>query len=166
MSVLARYRRGSPEVDHYYFATTLRKDMTNLLLQDFGIRDKIRSYRYVAAISLMTETDRATFLRICDKYKVTTLSEEFPKWLLDAFRTNIMRLLTNLVKNIVAGDNTRLSKPRRRNAKEGAYIACQQLLEEMQYVMDVVPINVNRYLAFTRRIEAEKEYLSKWLERD
>jgi hypothetical protein len=105
-------------MEFYNNARTLRIDMTNLLLRDFGVRDKVRKIKTPDNLEL-------------------TIIEGYPDWLIVEFRQNIMLLLRNLMLNIIAGNTiyptTMEEAAERRRYQTEAIISCQQLLQEMQY---------------------------------
>ena len=84
MSVL-KNKRGLSKLEFYHNARKLRLDITNLLLRDFGVRDKIRRVK--------TEDGEPV-----------TIIEEYPVWLIGKFRDSIIAILRNLMMNITAGN--------------------------------------------------------------
>jgi hypothetical protein len=73
-------------MEFYHTARQLREEITNMLLRDFGVRDKIRKERTADNTEL-------------------TIIEEYPAWLITYFRTNILNILFNLTENITAGNS-------------------------------------------------------------
>ena len=82
---MLKSKRGLSKLEFYHNARKLRRDITNLLLRDFGVRDKIRKVK-------------------ADDGKDVTIIEGYPDWLIDKFRDSIMRILRNLMMNITAGN--------------------------------------------------------------
>jgi hypothetical protein len=72
-------------MEFYHTARALREDLTNLLLRDFGVKDKVRT-------------------EIVDGNKQLTIIEEYPEWLISYFRGNILVILRDLMKNITSGN--------------------------------------------------------------
>jgi hypothetical protein len=146
MSVL-KNKRGLSKLEFYHTARKLREDVTNLLLRDFGIRDKVRKIK--------TEDN-----------KEVTVIEEYPAWLIAEFRQNIMRILRNLMMNITAGNsiypvNLEELQQRRRYQTE-AIINCQQLLQEIQFCADVLPVELGKFLPYADTIDFEIKLLRGW----
>jgi hypothetical protein len=146
VSVL-KNKRGLSKLEFYHNARKLRKDITELLLRDFGVKDKIRKIK--------TE----------DKTEVTVI-EGYPDWLIEEFRKNIMIILRNLMMNITAGNTiypTTVSEMEtRRRYQTAAIINCEQLLQEMHYCEDILPVHVTKFLPYVDAIEFEIKLLKGW----
>ncbi len=146
MSVI-KNKRSLSKLEFYHTARKLREDITNLLLRDFGIRDKVRRIK--------TE----------DNLEVTII-EGYPDWLIVEFRRNILRILHNLMMNITAGNTIYPTTPEevslRRQYQTGAIINCEQLLQEMQYCADILPVKLDKFLPFVDAIEFEIKLLKGW----
>jgi hypothetical protein len=146
MSVLLR-DRGLSKMEFYHTARDLREDITNLLLRDFGIKDKVRT-------------------EVVENNKKVTIIEEYPEWLISEFRTNIIRILRKLVMNITAGNTmyplSDFELSVQRQYKTEAIINCEQLLQEIQFVADVLPIKLDKFIPYAERIEKEIALLKGW----
>jgi hypothetical protein len=146
LSVL-KNKRSLSKLEFYHNARQLRKDITNLLLRDFGVRDKIRKIK--------TEGD-----------KEQTIIEEFPNWLIVEFRQNVLRILHNLMMNITAGNTvypTTMEEIRvRRNYQTASIVNCEQLLQELMFCSDVLPLAVEKFLPFINAVEFEIRLLKGW----
>jgi hypothetical protein len=146
MSVL-KNKRGLTKLEFYHTARQLREDLTNFLLRDFGVKDKVRKMK----------TPENTEL---------TVIEEYPAWLIAEFRQNIMRILRNLMMNITAGNSIYPVNPEelqvRRQYQTGAIINCQQLIQELQYCADVLPVELGKFLPYADRIDFEIKLLRGW----
>jgi hypothetical protein len=146
MSVL-KNRRGLSKLEFYHNARKLREDITNMLLRDFGVRDKIRKIK--------TE----------DNLEVTII-EQYPDWLIVNFRENIMNILRNLLMNITAGNTiypiNEAELQIRRQYQTAAIINCEQLLQEMQYCADILPVKLEKFLPYVDAIELEVKLLKGW----
>jgi hypothetical protein len=146
LSVL-KNKRGLSRMEFYHTARQLREDITNMLLRDFGVRDKIRKER----------TPENTEI---------TIIEEYPAWLITYFRTNILNILFNLTQNITAGnsiypvndDEVRI----RRQYQTDAISNCEQLLNEMQFCADVLPVKLEKFMPFVDKIDFEIALLRGW----
>jgi len=139
MSVL-KNRRGLSKLEFYHTARKLRREVTSLLLRDFGVRDKVRKVK--------TESGEEV-----------SVIEGYPDWLLENFRDSIMRLLRNLMLNITAGNSiypiNEAELLLRRQYQTAAIVNCEQLLQEMLYCEDVLPVHVEE-------IEFEIKLLKGW----
>jgi hypothetical protein len=146
MSVLKNNRNLS-KLEFYHNARTLREDMTNFLLRDFGVRDKVRKYKGE------------------DNVQVTII-EEYPEWLITFFRESVIKLLRDLMMNITAGNTvypvTMEELSERRRYQTLAIINCQQLLSEMTYCADVLPVELSKFLPYIDKISFEIKLLKGW----
>ena len=146
MSVL-KNKRGLSKLEFYHNARKLRRDITNLLLRDFGVRDKARKVKTADG-------------------KPVTIIEEYPDWLIEKFRDSIMRILRDLIMNITAGNTVFPTNDAelqaRRNYQTAAIVNCEQLLQEMHYCEDILPVHVSRFLPYVDMIEAEINLLRGW----
>jgi hypothetical protein len=134
-------------MEFYHTARGLREDITSLLLRDFGVKDKVRT-------------------EIEDGNRQITVIEEYPGWLVCSFRTNILDILRKLMMNITAGNTmypvNEYELDIQRHYKTEAIIACEQLLQEIQFVADVLPLELNKLMPYAERIEKEIALLKGW----
>jgi hypothetical protein len=146
MSVL-KNKRGLSKLEFYHNARKLRREITNLLLRDFGVRDTVRK------------------LKNGDGEKVSVI-ETYPDWLLEEFRRSIMKILRNLVMNITAGNTiypvSQAELDLRRHYQTQAIINCEQLLQEMHYCEDVLPVAVAKFIPYVEAVEFEIQLLKGW----
>jgi hypothetical protein len=150
VSVL-KNKRGLSKLEFYHTARKLREDITNLLLRDFGVRDKVRKIKTEENLDV-------------------TIIEEYPEWLIVSFRQNIMAILRNLLMNITAGNTiypvTLDELQIRRRYQTAASINCEQLLQEMQYCADILPVKLEKFLPHVDKIEFEIKLLKGWRKSD
>jgi hypothetical protein len=146
MSVL-KNRRGLSKLEFYHNARKMRRDMTNLLLRDFGVRDKVRKIK----------TENGGLVDIIEGY---------PDWLVEKFRDSIMQILRNLMMNITAGNTVyptcEAELLTRRQYQTAAIVNCEQLLQEMHYCEDVLPVHVSKFLPYVEAAEFEITLLKGW----
>jgi len=146
MSVL-KNKRGLSTMEFYHNARKLREDITNMLLRDFGVRDKVRKE--------LTEENREV-----------TIIEEYPAWLINSFRENIMNLLRDLMCNITAGNTiypiSTEEMQLRRQYQTAAIVNCEQLLNEMQFCADVLPVKLEKFSPYVDKIDFEIRLLKGW----
>jgi hypothetical protein len=146
LSVL-KTKRSLSKLEFYHNARQLRKDITNLLLRDFGVRDKVRKIK--------TEDDMEL-----------TIIEEYPNWIIVEFRQNVLRILHNLMMNITAGNTvyptTMEEVGVRRHYQTASIVNCEQLLQELMYCSDILPLGVEKFLPFINAVEFEIRLLKGW----
>lgn len=167
MSVL-KNKRGLSDLEFYRNGIVLRKNLTELLLRDFGIRNKIR--KSVAYTKNMAEEDAGIFQGLIDKYECTDIIAEFPKWIIDNMRTNILNLCHSMIMNITQANTIYPTNEAeyydRRNYQNHAIGNCEQLLQEMQYIISIIPVDANKFMPYTKMITKEIQLLKGWRKSD
>lgn len=146
MSVV-KNKRSLSRLEFYNNARKLRNDLTNFLLRDFGVRNKV--YRSV-------EEDN----------KVVTTTEQYPQWLVDYYRKSIISILNSLMTNIVAANSVypiNLDEVNyRRILQDKAIANCEQLFQELVYLSDVLPISLIKVEPYAETIDFEITLLKAW----
>ena len=133
MSVL-KNKRSVSSLEFYHNAIMLRREITMLLLRDFGIKDKVRSVKSLYGVPGMEQEDEQKFREIVEKYEMkATIIEEYPAWLIDKMRNNIMNILHNMIMNITQANTIypvcESEFYDRRNFQNHAIGNCEQLLQ-------------------------------------
>jgi len=143
--MVLKKKRGLSKLEFYHNARKMRKELTMLVLRDFGIHSRGA------------------------KFKADTGSQQpegFYDELLADFSKNIRNLLRNLVMNITAANtiypvNTSELETRR-HYQTAAIINCEQLLQEILYCQDVLPVKVSKFVPYIEQIEFEISLLKGW----
>lgn len=144
-----------------YKAIQLQKDMTLLLLRDFGVKSKEFSIDYYSKINKMSAEDQELFTDILARYNLTDhLVASYPAWLLDYYRKNILATLHELCSDLTMivsmEEKTPVSNLKefycRQQYANHAVGSCQELLQEMQDVLSVLPVNANKLMPYTEHI--------------
>ena len=96
--------------------------------------------------------------------------DNFPSWLIDKERDYFMNLLRDLIRNICVANTIRITNSeeyyKRRNYQNEAICNCENLLQEMQYIIYVCHPNVERYMKYVDMIEYEITLLKGWRKSD
>jgi len=163
-------KRGLSELEFYKVAIRLRKDITDLLLRDFGIKKKVRNTEILAKAG-MSEEDADEIKRLISKYDISpAITDEYPIWLVEHFRTRILNIMTVMVLNIRMANsiypNSREEFFERRLHQDRAIGNCDQLLEMMQYIMSVFPVDAQKYMRYVEMIDRERLLLKGWRKSD
>lgn len=200
--------KGKRSVSEAQFAITaidLRKEITELLLRDFGLKDKVRTVEQYAKTKKMLEQDESDFLEIVKKYHMSDqeaetlleivdkyqmadadrarfielvsaynmndlVIEQYPAWLVEKTRSNILDILENLIMNITMANSIFpvcvAEFNERRIRQDRAIGNCYQLFQEMQFVISVFPVNAQKYMRYTDMIEKEIALLKGWRKSD
>ena len=164
-------RRTLSDLEFYNVAFQLRLNITNLLLRDFAIKDKIRNLSVLQGMRGMTDEDTKTLAEIAEKYGYDKpVIERYPYWLIDHFRETILGLLRDMMQNITGANTIYAISEReyqeRRMLQTRAIINCEQLLQEMQYVAHVIPCDIEKFIPYVEMIEREIALLKGWRKSD
>ena len=170
ISVLVK-DRGISSMDFFHNAIKLRKMIVELLLRDFGIKDKIRNPKVYANSIKMSDEDKIEWKRITEKYQMNrSVIDEYPKWLIIYFRENILLILRDMIFYIVKANSiyidSELSYKERRHYQTLAICQCEILLQEFQFVIDVINVDVNKFMPYVELIEKEIALLKGWRKSD
>ena len=100
MSVL-KNKRALSELEFFHNATELRREITLLLLRDFGVKDKVRTVKSLYGISNMEPEDTKKIQEMVEKYGMCgSIVEEYPMWLIDKMRNNVLNICHSMIMNI------------------------------------------------------------------
>jgi len=138
-------KRGLSKLEFYHNARKMRKELTALVLRDFGIHSRGA------------------------KFKADTGSQQpegYYDELIDEFSKSIRKLLRNMMLNITAGNTIYPTSPEematRRMYQNGAIVNCEQLLQEILYCEDVMPVKASLFIPYVEKIEFEIKLLKGW----
>ena len=144
--MVVKNKRSLSRLEFYNTARKLRTDLTNFLLRDFGVRNKV-------------------YKQIYDNKEVTT-TEQYPQWLIDYFRRSIIAILNNLMNNIVAANSIYPINSDevnyRRVIQDKAIANCEQLFQELVYLSDILPISLIKVEPYAEVIDKEIILLKAW----
>lgn len=163
MSVLV-INRDLSELEYYHQANELYKDMTQLLLRNFGIKTKkkglaISSTEKAAVIAAFPYMEEA-FLRM-DQLEAAATLREYSGWLINHYRQHILSRLESLLDNI--SDAYRSKGERRKAFRRKALNDREKLIQLLQRVMTVLPVDVNKLIPYVDRIDRIIELLKTQL---
>lgn len=146
MSVI-KNKRSLSRLEFYNNARKLRLNLTNWLLRDFGIRDKVYKIHN-------------------DDELETMLTAQYPKWFIDHARESVLTILTNLMLNITAANSiypvNLMEVDLRRGLQDKAIANCEQLLQQLIYCADVMPLQSSKIEPYAEMIDKEIALLKGW----
>lgn len=166
MSVI-KEKRSLSELEFYHNALKLDKELNQLLLKDFGIRDKIRELKYFCDIKKLDSEDKEMFLKIVEKYKMDeNIIESYPLWLIDYYRKCILNDMQELFQNITEANTiypiSMQEWEERRKYQTKSIANAQNLLLTMTRVINNLPVNANKMTRFVDMITTEIKLLRGW----
>ncbi len=163
-------KRNLSEMEFFRNALILRRSITTMLLRDFGVKDKCRSVKLFEHLAKISDADKNIIEPIFEKYNITTISAEWPDWLLTKFRDATYDFSKNIIHYIVAANTiypTSLPESiQRRELQNAAIYSCQQLLIEMQFIISILPVNADKLQCYIDSIEKEIFLLRRWRKSD
>lgn len=168
MTVVKRKRKESPfEVFHHFYR--VRKDITDLLLRDFGYSEK-KARQHLEKMfggktyNELDETERLHY----EKRKKRT--ESFEKWFIVDQRKTVMNCLRDIQENVSVANSIYPSCPEelveRRIHQDKALGHCYRLLQELQYAIETLPVDIKAYLRFAEGIEKQISLIKGWRKAD
>ena len=170
MSVPVGIRTVS-KVEFLHLAKKLKRDITFLLIRDFGVKSISRNLKSFAHSAKMNEADRTAFYELCNKYHID-VEAEWPVWLMDEYRNNVLQLLRLLKENIVTANTIYPTEPDfeywhnlRRKHQKLAQANCYQLLDTFQDICEILPVDKEKLMPYVGMLEHELNAIKNWQKR-
>ena len=168
MSVLKNKRKASQfEVFHHLYK--VRKDITELLLRDFGYSYEKAEKRLMKHFGgrkypELSEAERERYDRLKLKW------EAFDDWFIYDERQVIVDCLREITKEVLIANSiypTCMEELiQRRIHQDEAIGQCYRLAQELQYAIETLPVDVNTYLQFGEAIQTEINLIKGWRKAD
>ncbi len=169
-----KHKRSESPMEFLHNALGLRREMTELLLRDFGVKSRIRKHLKEVRLDEpskeelewmkkrygMTAEDCQKIDTIINNatYDVTEL-EQYPEWLISYFRSAVLRILENLLNNLYYANSIYITKEAEYSQRRGylnqAIGNCYQLTSWMDYIRQTLPVDANKYERYLIRIQRE-----------
>ena len=170
MGVLKKYR-GITNMEFFHNAVKLRLWVTSYMLRDFGIKSRRRDIEFLKEEYNFTEDETNELQNILSSYNLNNgFLERFPAWFIDKERDYILDILRELLKNIAIANSIHITNIEeyylRRNYQDLAICNCEDLFQEMQYVIFVCHPDVEKYMKYVDVIEREIYLLKGWRKSD
>lgn len=169
MSVLKTNQKTPTETIHYYTAVQLQREITLLLLRDFGVKDKVRSSKFYIDKCHMDPDDAESFDYLLTKYNLQSnkILEEYPEWFISRLRTDMLNTLSKLVYYITQADNMQTVSSytmceQRQLYQTQAIGCCKNILQILQYAMAILPIDIEKLMPYTEKVLKEINYIKHW----
>lgn len=168
MSVPKGKRQESQfEVIKHFFR--LRKDITDLLLRDFGYSSKKFEKKMSKifggkAFEELTEQQKEHYTKTVQR------NLEFQEWLIPYQRNVVVNCITEATSYIFMANSIYPSIPEelteRRIYQDKAIGQCFRLLQELNYTIETLPVNIEKYVKFIDGINREINLLKGWRKSD
>jgi len=168
MSVLKSKRKASQfEVFHHLYR--LRKDITDLLLRDFGYsfdkQEKNLGKRFGGrSYEALADYEKQQYMRLLERWTA------FDDWFIKDQRQTIVDCLRDITKHVYIANSIyptcREELAQRRLHQDEAVGQCYRLTQELQYAIETLPVDVNVYLRFADAIQTEINLIKGWRKSD
>lgn len=168
MSVL-KSKRKSSQFEVFHHLNKLRRDITELLLRDFGYSfdkaDKRLEKRFGGrTYDDLTDSERETY------HKIKISNEAFDEWFIADQRKTIVDCLRNITREVYMANSIYPTCPeeltQRRLHQDRAIGYCYHLVQELQYAIETLPVDINIFLRFGEAIQTEINLIKGWRKSD
>lgn len=166
--------RTQSKADFMHNALRLRKEVTELLLRDFGVKSKVYETVKEARID---DKSRESFLRVIGHYDILETDRlelenimyrcsydektlgQYPTWLIDYFRTAILHIMEELMTNLYLGNSIYITMEseywKRREHWNAAIGYVYDLAAWLDYIRQTLPVDANKYVGYLDRCKRE-----------
>ena len=168
MTVVKRKRKESPfEVFHHL--TKMRKDITDLLLRDFGYSNE-KFQKNLERKYGGKPPDQLTDIQRQNIERQKKRAEAFDEWFICQERNVIISCLHRINEHVYTANSIYPSCSEelieRRKHQDLAIGQCYRLVQELQYSIETLPVDVNAYLIFSEQIQKEIDLIKGWRKSD
>lgn len=155
------------EVFHHFYK--MRREITDLLLRDFGYSVK-KSENHLGKMF-----GGRTYEELDDNEnehykKRKARNEAFEEWFILDRRNCVMDCLRNIQEYIFMANSIYPSYIEelieRRIFQDKAIGQCNRLIQELQYTIETLPVNIDKYIRFSDSIQREISLLKGWRKSD
>ena len=168
MSVLKRKRKQSQfEVFHHLYQ--VRREITDFLLRDFGYNRQKAESRILHRMGAenaesMTENQREQYERERQR------NDAFAAWFIKDERQVVVDCLREITKEVFLANSIYPTTPEelvsRRLHQDEAIGQCYRLIQELQYAIETLPVNVNAYTRFAETLQNQVNLIKGWRKSD
>lgn len=168
MSVPKSKRKESQfEVFNHFYK--MRREITDLLLRDFGYSEKKAKAHLEKVLGGkeykdLTDSDKKRYDARKAKF------ESFEEWFILEQRACILGCLRNIQEYVFMANsiypNYMEELIERRIFQDKAIGQCNRLTQELQYIMETLPVNINKFARFSNSIQREIKLLKGWRKSD
>lgn len=168
MSVVKSKRKQS-QFEVFHHLMKMRQRITDLLLRDFGYSfekfNKKLEKRYGGKpYEELTDTQKHDYERQKKR------NESFDEWFITRERETIMDCLHAINEHVYVANSIyptcQEELTERRIHQDIAIGQCFRMVQELQYAIETLPVDVNVYLRFAEDIEKEISLLKGWRQSD
>lgn len=160
MSDIPKSRRSESKLEAVHKAYKLRACITQGLIQSFGYSEKLLNLQ-IQDKSYLTEQQRQ---------ELKDNTRKFTAWLIETERTDILNYTRGIVQHLIAANTIYPQYPsefeERRLQMDKAMECCNNLKQELQYIVEAIPCDVNKYTKVVLEVEDEFNMIKKLRQSD
>ena len=166
MSVLKANQKPSPfEVEHY--AYKIRTVITDLALRKFGLKEYVEKPK-PETYSKWSQQQKDGYDKAVAKNKERY--EAFIEWFIPDEQKSILNLCRNMIHEIFLANEIYPQHlcecDERRLHQDLAIGYCENLIQELQYVITTLHVNIEKYETITKMIVHEQQLIKGWRKSD
>jgi hypothetical protein len=151
-------KRKESEFEVFIHFYRMRKDITDLLLRDFGYKEK-KQEKYIEKMFGGIPYEEMNDVQKEHYNKAKEKTEAFHDWYIVEQRETIMRCLRRINQHIFMANSIypqyESELIERRIEQDRAIRECNVLIQELQYIINTLPVDVNKYVRFSDAIQRE-----------
>ena len=160
-------KRSESKMEFYHNSLKLRKNIIDLLLRDFGVKQKQMNIDILKNKFGMSESDRQMFEYVVKKYGIESeFDYEFPRWYIERLRNKILNALDKMTDNIIVANScypvTQLEKDTKRKTQTDAIGLCYVIIDGLTEAIQNLPVDANKYTRFIEMLQEEIRVLKGW----
>lgn len=168
MSVLKSKRKPS-QFEVFHHLNKVRKEVTDLLLRDFGYSKRKAAQRLEKKFSgrsyeELTDVEK----EIYDHFRKQ--QEAFDTWFIEDERKAVVDCLRSIGEHVYTANSIYPTYyeelVERRVHQDLAIGQCYRLVQELQYAIETLPVDVNTFLRFGEDIQREIDLIKGWRKSD
>lgn len=166
---MLKSKRKESQFEVYHHLAKIRREITDLLLRDLGYNE-VKSKQKIEKLfggkiyADLTEKEKTHYDKLVKR------NESFEEWFIVDQRRIIIDCLRDITKEVyIANSIYPLYKEElseRRIHQDNAIGQCYRLLQELQYAIETLPVDINIYLRFALNIEIEINLIKQWRKSD
>lgn len=168
MSVIKAKRKASPfEVLHHWYAT--RKEITALMLYDFGYNAHQQERKLLHRLGINdVEKLEGDALKSYERFKAR--DNAFTAWFLTDARNVIIGCMHNVTEEIFVANSIyptcEEEYVERRLHQDRAVGQCYRLIQELQYIIETLSVDINKYTRPADMVQTEIDLIKAWRKSD
>lgn len=163
--------RGISKMEFMHNAIKIRNFLTFRVLKDFGLKKKVKDKTYFIDTTTLTPDERNALSKALAKTELNISIEEYPAWFIDRERVYILDLCRDMYQYITVANNIYISTVeegiQRRQYQNLAITCVERLIQELQYLMNIIPtVQANQLIPFIEMSQREIALLKGWRKSD